>query len=136
MKQASTRRCWARTATKAATTTAYANTANLLAKYDASNNLVPSAIFESNGNVGIGTTTPLAPLHVKGNTLLVQSGTTAQAQVSGAASSGRFGQDANGTFMASDTSASSLRFLTNNGRLNERMRIGSTGSGNSGGAQS
>src|ERR1700674_1249071 len=123
------------TATMVATGTASASTANLLAKYDASNNLVPSAIFESGGNVGIGTTNPLAPLHVNGNTLLVQSGTTAQTQVSGAATSGRFGQDGLGTFMASDTSGSSLRFLTNNGTLNEWMRIGSTGSVNIGSAQ-
>src|SRR5229473_2256211 len=122
-----------RTATT--TTTTSTGNANLLAKYDSTSNLVPSAIFESNGNVGIGTTNPLAPFHVNGNTLLVQSGTTAQTQVSGAASSGRFGQDAGGAFLASDTKGSSLRFLTSNGSLNEWMRIGSTGSVNIGSAQ-
>jgi len=119
----------------AQTTAATTSTANLLAKYDSTSNLVPSAIFESNGNVGIGTTNPLAPFHVNGNTLLVQSGTTAQTQVSGAASSGRFGQDSNGTFLASDTKGSSLRFLTSNGSLNEWMRIGSNGNVSIGSAQ-
>jgi hypothetical protein len=65
----------------------------------------------------------------------VTSGTTAQLQVSGTATNGRFGQDSAGTFMASDTSGSALRFLTNNGTLNEWMRIGSTGSVNIGSAQ-
>jgi len=55
------------------------------------------------------------------------SGTgTHQVTVTGA-SSGRLGQDANGFFFASDTNAKSVRFLTNNGALNERMRITSAG---------
>ena len=101
-----------------------------------SGNLVPSAIYEANGSVGIGTTSPAAALHVNGDTLLVNSGTTAQVRVNGQLSSGRFGQDANGTFLANDTSGSPLRFLTSNSsNLNEWMRIGSTGSVNIGSAQ-
>jgi hypothetical protein len=120
-------------AAKNAATTTTDN--DFVPKYDPTGSLVPSAIFESNGNVGIGTTTPTAALHVIGDTMRITSGTTAQTQVSGAATSGRFGQDSAGTFMASDTSGSALRFLTNNGTLNEWMRIGSTGSVNIGSAQ-
>jgi hypothetical protein len=107
---------------------------DFVAKFDPTDNLVPSAIFESDGNVGIGTTSPSVPLQVKGSVLLTGQ-TTHQVQVSGAASSGRFGQDLLGTFLASDSSGSSLRFLTNNGSLNEWLRIGNTGSVNIGSAQ-
>jgi hypothetical protein len=126
---------------KTATTSAAKNAAtaavdiDFVPKYDPTGSLVPSAIIESNGKVGIGTTAPTAALHVIGDTVRVTSGTTAQLQVKGSASSGRFGQDANGAFLANDTSGSSLRFLTNNGNLNEWMRIGSTGSVNIGSAQ-
>jgi hypothetical protein len=120
-------------APKTAATTAIDD--DFVAKFDPTGILVPSAIFEVNGNVGIGTTTPTAALHVNGDTMRITSGTTAQLQVSGTATSGRFGQDANGTLMASDTSGSSLRFLTSNGNLNEWMRIGSTGSVNIGSAK-
>ncbi len=112
-----------------------AGTTNFVAKFTNSTTLGNSRIFDNGTNVGIGTTSPTAALHVNGNTLLVKSGTTAQTQVSGAASSGRFGQDANGTFMASDSSGSALRFLTNNGNLKEWMRIGSNGNVNIGTAQ-
>jgi hypothetical protein len=40
---------------------------------------------------------------------------------------GRLGQDASGFFFASDSNGSSVRFLTNNGTLNEWMRITSVG---------
>jgi hypothetical protein len=125
---------------KAATTAAAAVTPDpddFVPKFSSTSttSLVPSAIFELNGNVGIGTTNPTGALHVIGDTMKITSGTTAQTMVSGAASSGRFGQDAGGTFLASDTRGSTLRFLTNNGTLNEWMRIGSTGSVNIGSAQ-
>ncbi|MFI5057412.1 MAG: hypothetical protein ACHQLQ_04440 [Candidatus Acidiferrales bacterium] len=107
---------------------------DFVAKFDPTDSLVPSAIFESNGNVGIGTTSPLTPLQVNGNILLTGQ-TVHNVQVSGVASSGRFGQDLLGTFLASDSAGSSLRFLTNNGSLNEWMRIGNTGSVNIGSAQ-
>jgi hypothetical protein len=107
---------------------------DFLAKFDATANLVPSTIFESKGNVGIGTANPLAPLQVNGN-ILLSGQTTHAVQVAGAASTGRFGQDLGGTFLASDTKGSSLRFLTNNGGLNEWMRLGSTGNVNIGSAQ-
>jgi hypothetical protein len=128
----------AATASKAAKTAATAgaiDTDDFVAKFDAASNLVPSAIFEVSGNVGIGTNSPLAALHVNGDTVMVTSGTTAQLQVLGAASYGRFGQDLLGTFLASDSSGSSLRFLTSNSSLNEWMRIGSTGRVNIGSAQ-
>jgi hypothetical protein len=121
---------------KTAVTTITTST-NLVAKFDTTGtNVVPSSIFESNGNVGIGTTNPTAALHVSGNTVLVNGGSsTAQVQVMGVASSGRFGQDAGGAFVASDSAGSALRFLTNNGSLNEWMRIGSSGNVNIGSAQ-
>jgi hypothetical protein len=40
---------------------------------------------------------------------------------------GRLGQDASGFFFTSDSNGSSVRFLTNNGTLNESMRITSAG---------
>jgi hypothetical protein len=108
---------------------------DFVAKFDPTDSLIPSAIFESNGNVGIGTTTPTAALQVIGDTMKITSGTTAQLQVSGTATKGRFGQDGNGTFVSSDTSGSLLRFLTNNGSLNEWMRIDSGGKVGIGSAQ-
>ena len=117
-------------------TTSTTSNANYLVKFDTTNNLVPSVVYESNGKVGISTVNPSAPFHIYGDTVKVTSGTTAQVQVSGSASSGRFGQDSSGTFLASDSSGSALRFLTNNGNLKEWMRIGSNGNVNVGTAQS
>jgi hypothetical protein len=90
--------------------------------------LANSVIYQSGSNVGIGTTTPGYRLDVVGGSARVTnpSGTT-QVQVSGSATSGRLGQDANGFFFSSDTSGAALRFATNNGTLNEWMRITSAG---------
>src|SRR5712691_7174294 len=90
---------------------------------DNSGTLGSSAMFQSGSNIGIGTTSPAAALHVNGDTLLVTSGTTAQVQFSGALSSARFGQDGSGAFFASDTPGKAVRFYTNNGTLNEGLRI-------------
>ena len=61
------------------------------------------------------------------NAGLLLSGTgTHQITVTGG-SSGRLGQDATGFFFSSDTNGKVIKFLTNNGALNEWMRITSTG---------
>jgi len=99
-------------------------TQNFVAKFDVTGaNVVNSSIFDTGTNVGIGTASPAAALHVNGDTLLVTSATTAQMQFSGAASAARFGQDGNGTFFASDTPGKAVRFYTNNGTLNEGLRV-------------
>jgi hypothetical protein len=48
-------------------TSAAGGTANTVAKFDAACDIANSAIFESGGKVGIGTTTPKANLDVKGS---------------------------------------------------------------------
>src|SRR5712692_962457 len=93
---------------------------------DNSGTLGSSAMFQSGSNIGVGTTSPAAALHVNGDTLLVTSGTTAQVQFSGALSTLRFGQDGSGAFFASDTPGKAVRFYTNNGTLNEGLRIDSS----------
>jgi hypothetical protein len=47
--------------------------------------------------------------------------------VTGTSSSGRLGQDSQGFFFSSDTSGKVIKFATNNGTLNEWMRITSAG---------
>ena len=99
-------------------------TQNFVAKFDATGaNVVNSLIFDTGTNVGIGTTSPAAALHVNGDTLLVTSATTAQVEFSGTASEARFGQDGTGAFFASDTPGKAVRFYTNNGTLNEGLRV-------------
>jgi hypothetical protein len=75
-----------------------------------------------------GTTTPSYLLDVAGGSARVanSSGTT-QVVISGSATWGRFGQDSAGVFLTSETSGGALRFATNNGTLNEWMRITSAG---------
>jgi len=103
-------------------------TANSISKFTAACNIQNSAITETGGNVGIGTAAPAVALDILGNNAgLRLSGTgTHQVTVTGA-TSGRLGQDANGFFFASDTNGKTVRFLTNNGTLNEWMRITSAG---------
>ena len=103
-------------------------TANYVAKFTSSTDLGNSRIFDNGTNVGIGTTIPGVAVDVVGNNAgLRLSGTgTHQVTVTGA-TSGRLGQDSNGFFFASDTNGKSVRFLTNNGTLNEWMRITSAG---------
>jgi len=104
-------------------------TANSVTKFTAACNIQNSAITETGGNVGIGTAAPAVALDVLGNNAgLRLSGTgTHQVTVTGA-TSGRLGQDSSGFFFASDTNGKTVRFLTNNGTLNEWMRITSAGS--------
>ena len=103
---------------------------NVVSKWmDTAGTLGNSRIFDNGTNVGIGTTAPAVALDVMGgnNAGLRLSGTgTHQVTVTGA-TSGRLGQDAGGFFFASDTNGKSVRFLTNNGTLNEWMRITSAG---------
>jgi hypothetical protein len=91
-------------------------------------NVESSVISQVAGNVGIGTAAPAVALDVLGNNAgLRLSGTgTHQVTVTGA-TSGRLGQDSSGFFFASDTNGKTVRFLTNNGTLNEWMRITSAG---------
>jgi endosialidase-like protein len=103
-------------------------TASSISKFTAPCTIQNSTITENGGNVGIGTTTPTVAVDVAGNNAgLRLSGTgTHQVTVTGL-SSGRLGQDANGFFFASDTNGKTVRFLTNNGTLNEWMRVTSAG---------
>ena len=53
--------------------------------------------------------------------------TVNQIQVNDGFMYGRLGQDSDGTYLSSDSNGSSLRFLTDNGGLNEWMRITTNG---------
>jgi hypothetical protein len=88
-----------------------------------------SLIFDNGSLLGVGTTTPSAALDIElnnGSFLLGGAGTHSFA-LQGALSNGRFGQDSEGMFFASDTNGKVFKFLTNNGTLNEWMRIASNG---------
>jgi hypothetical protein len=105
-------------------------TANSISKFTAACAIQNSAITESAGNVGIGTTAPIRALDIEGGTntsVLVRGPGTHNVQLTGDSSSGRLGQDLNGFFFASDTNGRVIKFLTNNGALNEWMRITSAG---------
>jgi len=101
---------------------------NSIATFTTACNIESSVITQSGSNVGIGTAAPAVALDVLGNNAgLRLSGTgTHQVTVTGA-TSGRLGQDSGGFFFASDTNGKTVRFLTNNGTLNEWMRITSAG---------
>ena len=103
-------------------------TVNSIAMFTAACAIQSSAITETGGNVGIGTAAPGVALDVLGNNagLRLRGTGTHQVTVTGT-TSGRLGQDANGFFFASDTNGKSVRFFTNNGALNEWMRITSAG---------
>lgn len=99
-------------------------TLNALPKIGTGGQLVNSAIYESNGLVGIGTTSPTQALQVNGSLRLIGQ-TTHQIQFTGVASSGRFGQDLVGPFFASDSPGKAIRLVTSG--ITERMRITDTG---------
>src|SRR5216684_1899087 len=103
-------------------------TANSIGLFTAPCNLQSSVITQASGNVGFGTATPAVAVDVVGNNAgLRLSGTgTHQVTVTGV-SSGRLGEDATGFFFSSDTNGKVIKFLTNNGALNEWMRITSAG---------
>ncbi len=46
------------------TVTTTGGTLNIVPKYSGASTIVPSAIFEKSGNVGIGTVSPTSPLHI------------------------------------------------------------------------
>ncbi|MFI5056956.1 MAG: tail fiber domain-containing protein [Candidatus Acidiferrales bacterium] len=105
-------------------------TANSVAKFTTACNIENSAITETGGNVGIGTTAPIRALDIEGGTntaILVRGPGTHGVQLTGDSSSGRLGQDLEGFFFSSDTNGKVIKFLTNNGALNEWMRITSVG---------
>jgi hypothetical protein len=74
-------------------------------------------VFQSNGRVGIGTGSPSERLEVAGNVRLSGAASLA-VTLSGTTATARFGQDASGAFVSSDTAGKDLSFYTNNGSLN------------------
>src|SRR5580704_19155728 len=103
-------------------------TTDFVAKFINSTTLGNSLLFDNGTDVGIGTTTPGVALDIAGNNvgLRLSGAGTHQVTITGA-TSGRLGQDSSGFFFSSDTNGSAVRILTNNGTLNEWMRITSAG---------
>jgi len=103
-------------------------TVNSISMFTTACNLQSSVISQVAGNLGVGTSSPAVALDIVGNNAGMRlSGTgTHQVTVTGL-SSGRLGQDATGFFFSSDTNGKVIKFLTNNGTLNEWMRITSAG---------
>jgi hypothetical protein len=83
----------------------------------------------SGGFVGIGTALPGSTLDIEQNSasLIIGGAGTHSLALQGPSSNGRFGQDSEGVFFASDTNGKVFKFLTNNGTLNESMRVTSAG---------
>jgi len=102
---------------------------NSISMFTTACNVESSVITQLSGNVGVGITAPAYPLDVFGNNASMRvSGTGTHALVvTGSLSSGRLGQDGTGFFFSSDTNGKVIKFATNNGTLNERMRITSDG---------
>src|SRR6516225_11738255 len=94
-------------------------TANSIALFTNACNIESSMMTQNaNGFQGVSVTGDNAGLFLGGtgtHEIQVFSNTTGV--------TGRLGQDASGFFFASDSNGSSVRFLTNNGTLNEWMRI-------------
>ena len=101
---------------------------NSISMFTAACNVESSVISQVGGNLGVGTAAPAVAVDVVGNNagLRLSGAGTHQVTVTGA-TSGRLGQDSSGFFFASDTNGKTVRFLTNNGTLNEWMRITSAG---------
>jgi hypothetical protein len=102
---------------------------NSIAMFSATCDVENSIMTRSGNNIGIGTASPTYSLDVTGpsNASVRLSGAgTHQLTIAGA-TSGRLGEDAAGFFFSSDTSGGAVRFLTNNGTLNEWMRVTSAG---------
>jgi len=95
---------------------------NSIAMFTAACNIESSLMTQAliNGFPGVDVAGNNAGLQLRGTG-------THEVIVAGASSSGRFGQDSTGPFVASDTNGKSIKFLTNNGALNEWMRITSAG---------
>jgi hypothetical protein len=101
-------------------------TVNFLTKWTSGTNIGNSQVFDDGNNVGISNTNPQDKLHVNGN-IMLSGQVTHQITMSGAVTSGRLGQDANGFFFSSDTPSKSIRFLTTGSGLAEQMRIDNQG---------
>jgi hypothetical protein len=104
-------------------------TLNTIAMFTTTCNVENSIITRSGNNIGIGMTSPTYPLDITSpnNASVRLSGAGSHQITVTGATSGRLGQDAAGFFFSSDTSGAALRFLTNNGALNEWFRITSAG---------
>ncbi len=114
-----------RASTEAAAATV--GTTNSIPRFDGQGALIDSQIVDDGNGVGIGMSSSSEKLSVAGN-ILLQGEPTHQVQLRGTASSGRFGQDSEGLFLASDTQGVGLRFLTRDGALQERARFTGDGS--------
>ena len=95
---------------------------NSIALFTAACNIESSLMTQAlvNGFPGVSVTGNNAGLLLNGTG-------THEVTVTGTSSSGRLGQDSQGFFFSSDTNGKVIKFATNNGTLNEWMRITSVG---------